>query len=157
MRSRLRTVFSYTFIHCCAHIFVVFLNHWSHVWNCRPFELIAVASEKAVSIWKLQFPLNSRGRLVVIRAAHLPHHNGEVSLLVALWWFSLFCCENEIDLFTMFTINYFNWFQRFWTRPLELTYTAILLVMAGATPWLGHNRNDSSNIRERWKRAVVAG
>jgi len=47
----------------------------------RPFELIAVASEKAVSIWKLQFPLNSRGRLVVIRAAHLPHHNGEVQHL----------------------------------------------------------------------------
>lgn len=97
-------------IHCCAHISAVFVNHWSHVWNCRPFELIAVASEKAVSIWKLQFPLNSRGRLVVIRAAHLPHHNGEVCLLVALCWFSLFCCENEFDLFTMFTVNYFNWF-----------------------------------------------
>lgn len=44
----------------------------------RPFELIAVASGKSVSIWRLEFPLDSQGRLVVTRAARLIDHNGEV-------------------------------------------------------------------------------
>ncbi|KAG0562285.1 hypothetical protein KC19_9G133800 [Ceratodon purpureus] len=45
----------------------------------RPFELIAVASGKSVSIWRLEFPLDSQGRLVVTRSACLTDHNGEVS------------------------------------------------------------------------------
>jgi hypothetical protein len=44
----------------------------------RPFELIAVASGKSVSIWRLEFPLDSQGRLVVTRSARLTDHNGEV-------------------------------------------------------------------------------
>lgn len=47
----------------------------------RPFELIAVASGKSVSIWRLEFPLDSQGRLVVTRSARLTDHNGEVSHL----------------------------------------------------------------------------
>lgn len=44
----------------------------------RPFELIAVASGKSVSIWRLEFPLDSQGRLVLTRSARLTEHNGEV-------------------------------------------------------------------------------
>ncbi|XP_024375130.1 protein SEH1 [Physcomitrium patens] len=58
------------------------VHHMSWAPNVgRPFELIAVASGKSVSIWRLEFPLDSQGRLVVTRAARLIDHNGEVSHL----------------------------------------------------------------------------
>lgn len=46
--------------------------------DIRPYELIAVATGNAVSIWRLEFPSDSQGRLSVTRVARLTDHNGEV-------------------------------------------------------------------------------
>jgi hypothetical protein len=44
----------------------------------RPYELIAVSSGRAVSIWRLEFSSDSQGRISVSRVAHLQDHNSEV-------------------------------------------------------------------------------
>lgn len=46
----------------------------------RPYEVIAVATHKGISIWRLGLNPNSDGRLSMEKVAQLSGHKGEVSI-----------------------------------------------------------------------------